>query len=304
VNVGRLLGLWTVDPAIVLLLVLLGGLYAVGVRRLRRRGDHWPVGRTAGWFGGLAVVAMATMSGLGTYDDTLFSVHMAQHMLLSMLAPLPLALGAPVTLGLRTLPSASRRALLAVLGWRLTRALTWPGTAFALFIGSTFALYFSGLYGASLRSDPIHAAVHLHFLAVGCLFFWPIVGIDPIPGRVGYGARMLVLVASLPFHAFLGISILSSSQVLGDGFYEASGRPWGVSPLTDQHTGGGILWSAGELVGAGVIAVVLAQWMRSEERVARRTDRAADRSGDAELAAYNAHLGALARRDTAAPPRA
>jgi putative membrane protein len=292
----RVLTEWTVEPVPVLLLVVLAGAYLAGVQRLTSRGDRWPVGRTACWLVGVAIIAFALLSGLATYDTTLFSVHMAQHMLLSMVAPIALALGAPVTLALRVLPLGGRRTLTAVLHARVVRLLTHPLVALALFIGTAFALYFTGLYGASLRSPVVHEALHMHLLAVGCLFLWPILGIDPIPGRVGHGARMLVLVAALPFHAFLGIAILSSTTVFGDGFYEAAGRPWGASPLADQRTGGGILWAAGELVGAAVLMVVLAQWMRSEERLARRTDREADRTGDAELTAYNARLEALALR--------
>jgi putative membrane protein len=296
ITAGRIVTDWTVAPVPVLGLVILTGAYLAGVRHLTARGHPWPMGRTLCWLGGVALIAFALMGGLATYDTTLFSVHMAQHMLLSMVAPIPLALGAPITLALRVLPLRGRRLVLAILHNPVVRVLTNPGVAFVLFLGTAFGLYFTSLYGESLRHPLLHDAIHLHFLAVGCLFFWPILGIDPIPARMGHGARILVMVVTLPFHAFLGIAILSSSMVFGDGFYEAQHRTWGASPLSDQHTGGGILWAAGELVGAVVLMVVVAQWMRSEERAGRRSDRLGDRKVDVELEAWNAHFEALAKR--------
>ena len=116
---------------------------------------------------------------------------MVQHMLLSMVAPVFLALGAPVTLALRTLPLVWRKRLLAVLHSRVSRVSTFPAIAWISFVATPFVLYLSGLYEASLVHPLLHDALHVHFLLVGCLFFWPLLGIDPVPGRVGYGARML-----------------------------------------------------------------------------------------------------------------
>jgi putative membrane protein len=296
ITAARIVTDWHGSPVPVLFLVVLSGAYLAGLQRLSARGDAWPVGRTICWFLGVAFIAFALLGGLASYDTTLFSVHMAQHMVLSMVAPIPLALGAPITLALRTLPLRGRRLVLAVLHNPVVKVLTNPGVAFVAFLGSAFGLYFTSLYGESLRHPLLHDAIHMHFLAVGCLFFWPILGIDPIPSRMGHGARILVMVVTLPFHAFLGIAILSSSTVFGNGFYEAQHRAWGASPLSDQHTGGGILWSAGELVGGVVLMVVLAQWMRSEERAGRRSDRLGDRKVDVELDAWNAQFERLAKR--------
>jgi putative membrane protein len=295
-TVGRVFGDWTVEALPLLGIVVLGAAYAAGLRVLARRGDHWPVLRTVTWYLGLAIIAFALMSGLGTYDTTLFSVHMAQHLLLNMVAPLPLALAAPITLALRTLPAGPRGLLLRALHWRISRVFTFPPVALALFVGSMYALYLTPLYGETLRHPLLHDAVHAHFLATGCLFAWVIVGVDPVPGRPSHMGRILTLLAAIPFHAFLGVALLSDNTVLGNGFYEAHPRTWGASLLSDQHTGAGIMWTAGELISLVLLLSAVAQWMRADERTAKRTDRQADRDDDAELTAYNDYLESLSRQ--------
>jgi len=274
---ARLLSTWSPEPVLLVGVVLAGAVYLAGVRRLRARGDVWPGRRTASTLAGLATIVLATMSALGAYDDTLFSVHMVQHMLLSVVAPVLLALGAPVTLALRTAPAGARARLLAVLHSRAAAVVAFPLVGWVVFVGTPFALYFSGLYEATLRSSVLHALLHLHLLLVGCLFCWPLLGLDPVPGRVSHGFRLVLVFAMLPFHAFLGISIMSSRSVIAADYYAALARPWGASPLGDQHTGGGILWAAGDLVGLLLAVTLLLQWLRAEQRVAVREDRRLDR---------------------------
>ncbi len=140
---------------------------------------------------GSAVIA--TVSGLAVYDDTLLSVHMVQHMILAMVVPLAMALGAPITLALRTLPRRPRGWLLAVLHSRAAKVLTFPPLTFTLFVITPWALYFSGWYTATLHSNYLHEMTHFHMVLIGCLFFWPLMGIDPIPGRISYPARMMLV---------------------------------------------------------------------------------------------------------------
>jgi putative copper resistance protein D len=262
-----------------LAIVLIAGFYALGVRQLTARGDAWPVGRTLNFAGGLLVIAVATLSGLAAYDLELFGAHMIQHMLLTMVAPVFLALGAPITLALRTLPRGGRTALLSVLHARVVRVLTFPAIPWLLFVGSPFALYFSDWYGATLRSTTLHELLHAHFLLVGCLFFWPLVGTDPVPGRVAHPFRMLMLFATLPFHAFLGVAIMSVSDN-GDGLIAAD---WYLplrglqGSVFQQQVGGGALWASGDLVGLLFLAVTLTQWMKASDREAAREDRRLDR---------------------------
>jgi putative copper resistance protein D len=266
------------DSPLSLLLVLAAGLYLYGVYRLRSRGDHWPVGRTVLFLvPGLGSVALATMSGLAAYDDTLLSVHMVQHMVLSMVAPIFLALGAPVTLALRTLPARHRKALVAVLHSHVGRVLSFPLVAYALFVATPFALYFTSLYRLTLEHTWLHELAHLHFVAVGCLFFWPLLGRDPLPGRWPYPGRALLMLLSTPFHAVLGLTVMQSRDPIGGDWYRNLHLSW-ADPQTDQVLAGGILWAGGELVSVTVLAVLVAQWMRDSDREARRVDRVLDRA--------------------------
>jgi putative copper resistance protein D len=259
--------------------------YLWGVHRLRAAGTAWPVGRTVSFvLGGLGSALIATCSALGTYDEVLISVHMVQHMILAMITPVVLALGAPVTLALRTLPARPRRWLLSLVHSRVASVLTFPVLAGALFIANPFVLYFSGLYELTLRDAWLHQLVHLHFVAVGLLWYAPLLGVDPLPRRQSYPLRVIAAFLTLPFHAWMGVAIMSMNTLIAGDWYTSQDRTWGPSPLTDQHTAGGILWSSGDLVGLVVFAALFRQWVRSSQREARREDRRLDRL-DAQQAA-------------------
>lgn len=258
-------------------LLLAAGAYLYGVYRLRRRGDQWPVQRTVAFLGpGLGGIAAVTVSGLEAYDTLLISAHMVQHMVLAMVAPIFLALGAPVTLALRTLPRAPRRALLSVVHSRPLKVLASPLVAFAIFVVNPFVLYFTDLYRLSLANDFVHEWVHVHFVVTGCLFFWPLVGMDPLPGRWPYAGRVLLMLLMLPFHTVLGLTIMQSRTLLGGDWYPSLGLAW-ADPAADQYLAGGILWAGGEVVTVGVLGVLVVQWIRASEREARRVDRELDR---------------------------
>lgn len=257
-------------------IVAAGALYVWGVRRLRRRGDRWSAARTTVFFVGLAAVASVTVTGLEAYDTTLLSVHMVQHMVLSMLAPIFLALGAPVTLALRTLPGGPRHGLLALLHSRFGKVVTFPIVAYGLFVATPFVLYFSDLYRVQLEYPVVHDLIHAHLIAVGCLFFWPLIGLDPVPGRVGYPLRALTMFLSTPFHTVLGLTVMQSTTLLGGDWYPSLGLSW-ADPFDDQKLAGGILWAGGEFVAVTMLAALVWQWMRESEREAVRIDRALDR---------------------------
>lgn len=261
-----------------------GALYLWGVYRLRRRGDRWAPARTSVFVVGLAAVAAVTVSGLEAYDTTLLSVHMVQHMVLSMLAPIFLALGAPVTLALRTLPVSQRKVLMSLLHSRFGRLATFPIVSFGLFVASPFVLYFSNLYRVQLEYPVVHDLIHAHLIAVGCLFFWPLIGLDPVPGRVGYPLRALTMFLSTPFHTVLGLTVMQSSTLLGGDWYPNLALTW-ADPFDDQRLAGGILWAGGEFVAVTMLGALVYQWMRESEREARRIDRALDRQEAAAEAA-------------------
>ncbi len=306
-TLGRAFTTWELDPLVIVGLLVAAVLYAGGVRRLRARGDAWPVGRSVAFLGvGLGSVAIATLSSMGAYDDTLFWIHMLQHMVLTMVAPVFLALGAPVTLALRALHGRPRRTLVRVLHSRFAKVIASPLVTTPLFVGTLYVLYFTPLYEATLRNDVLHELTHVHFLVAGCLFFWPILGLDPVPGRLPHMLRLFVLFVTLPAHAWLGIAIMGGDRVIAGGYYAELGRTWGPSLLGDQAIGGGLLWSSGDLISIVLFTVVFVQWFRAEEREALRRDRHADRETaagreDAELAAYNAYLAELASRTGPTP---
>ena len=271
---------WEVSTVLALLTLAAAGLYAAGVNRLVSRGDRWPVNRTLAFATGIVAFVLATQSGLAAYDTTLLSVHMVQHMILSMVVPLAVALSAPVTLALRTLPRRPRRWLLAVLHSRVGKVLTFPPLTLALYIVSPWALYFSGWYSASLESAFVHEAMHVHLVVVGSLFFWPLVGLDPVPGRVAYPFRMLLVLLTLPFHAFLGVTIMAQTDLIGGDWYPNLHRgdmgSWLPDPLDDQHLAGGLLWSSGDLIGLLIFGVLFVQWVRSSVKESEREDRRLD----------------------------
>ncbi|EFF89808.1 MULTISPECIES: cytochrome c oxidase assembly protein [Streptomyces] len=292
---------WSTDPFFLVACLLGLALYGWGVVRLRRRGDSWPVGRTVAYVVGVLTVLLTMCTGLNDYGMVMFSVHMVQHMVISMLSPILILLGAPVTLALRALPVAGRgrkgprELLLALLHSRYMRIVTHPAFTIPMFIASLYALYFTPLFDFLMGSRAGHIAMMVHFLAVGVAFFWPIMGVDPGPHRPGYLMRMLELFAGMPFHAFFGIALMMGSTPMVKTF-ENPPASLGIDALSDQSAAGGIAWAFSEVPSVLVLLALLFQWYRSEQRQAKRTDRAADRDGDKELAAYNAYLASLNAR--------
>jgi len=302
----RLLTGYSADAAGMLIVAMAGALYLAGVLALRRRGDTWPVGRIVAFGAGLLVLAWSTFGGLGAYSHVLFSAHMVSHMLLAMVAPILLILGAPITLALRTLPSARvpgelgpRQVLLAVLHSRVVRVLSHPIVAAAIFVGSLYAIYFTGLFDWLMENHLGHAWMEIHFLLAGALFFWILVGIDPTPRTLAPLWRFGLLLIVMPFHAFFSIALMSSETVVGLDYWRLLDRPYRTDLLQDQYLGGSLSWALGELPIVLVLLAVFVQWVRSDRREARRVDRAADRAGEQkdELHHYNAWLAKLDAAD-------
>ncbi|MFD8453721.1 cytochrome c oxidase assembly protein [Streptomyces coelicoflavus] len=292
---------WSADPFFLVACLLGLALYGWGVVRLVRRGDKWPVGRTVAFVAGVLSVALMMCTKLNDYGMVMFSVHMVQHMVISMVSPILLLLGAPITLALRALPPAGRgrkgprELLLMLLHSRYMRIITHPAFTIPLFIASLYALYFTPLFDTLMSSQAGHIGMMVHFLAVGVVFFWPIMGVDPGPHRPGYLMRMLELFAGMPFHAFFGIALMMASSPMVETFKNPPAS-LGIDALSDQNAAGGIAWAFSEVPSVLVLLALLFQWYASEERQARRSDRAADRDGDEELAAYNAYLASLNTR--------
>ncbi|MEU6242310.1 cytochrome c oxidase assembly protein [Streptomyces sp. NPDC047024] len=292
---------WSADPFFLIACLAGLGLYGWGVVRLRRRGDQWSTARTVSFAVGVLTIGLVMCTRLNDYGMVMFSVHMVQHMIISMLSPILLLLGAPMTLALRALPTAGkgrrgpRELLLALLHSRYMRVITHPAFTIPMFIASLYALYFTPLFDFLMGSQLGHIAMMIHFLMVGVVFFWPIIGVDPGPHRPGYLMRMLELFAGMPFHAFFGIALMMASEPMVKTFQHPAAS-LGIDALSDQGAAGGIAWGFSEVPSVLVLIALLFQWYGSEQRQARRKDRAADRDGDKELEAYNAYLASLSGR--------
>ena len=280
--------------------------YLAGVRRLRRRGDRWPWYRTVLWIAGLLLLLWVTNGPVNVYERYLFSVHMLGHMLLGMAIPVLLVLAAPITLALRTVHKRDdgsrgvREWILLLVHSKVAGVVTHPLVAGGLFAASLWVFYYSPLFRWATEDHIGHTWMIIHFLITGYLFAQTLVGIDPIPNRPPYPLRLLLLLAIMAMHAFFGLSLVTGTALLLPDWYGAMGRTWGLPPLADQQAAGGIAWSVGEIPTVILAILVAVMWSRSDERDARRQDRAADRDDDADLKAYNAMLekqGRAGRRD-------
>lgn len=285
---------------------LLGiGLYLAGVVRLHRRGDRWPVGRTVNWVIGWLVFIWATNGFLGIYGRVAFSWHMTVHMVEAMIVPIFLVLGAPVTLALRALKARQdgtlgpRELVLGLVHSPYLKAVGNPIFAAVFFFASLVVFYWTGLFELALTTHTGHLIMTAHFILAGYFFAWVLVGVDPGPKRWSPPLRLVVLFATVAFHAFFGVAMLSGTAVLAPDFFQTLALPWIPDPLADQRAGGSIAWAIGELPTLALALIVAVQWSRADQLESQRTDRRADRDSDAELAAYNERLARIADRDAA-----
>jgi putative copper resistance protein D len=273
---------WQLDVAALLPVVLAAVLYALGVRRLAARGRRWPRPRSLAWAAGLAAVVVATNSGVGRFEGERLTVHMVQHTLLGMTAPLLLVLAAPVTLVLQAARPAGQRVAVGVLHGRVVRTLTRPVVGWCLFGGGLVALYLTPLLDVAARNDVVHLAVHAHVLVSASLFLLPLVGTDVLPRPLTPPARLLAVLAAVPFHAFLGVALLSARNPVAPEAYPSLG---------DQRTAAGILMGAGELLTFTVAAIVARRWVLADRREAARADRRDDARRVVEPAGSGGDLG-------------
>jgi cytochrome c oxidase assembly factor CtaG/putative copper export protein len=296
------------DALIMAILIVATALYIKGVIVLKKRGDSWPVGRTVAFAIGIVLIDFATSGGLGVYALFSFEYHMIAHMVLGMIAPICLVMGAPITLALRTLPQSRdgqergvRTFALSVLHSRYSKVLTHPLTALALLDGSLFVLYFTDLFGNLMQNHSGHFMMNLHFILVGFLFFNVIIGIDPNPRRYPHIMRIVILFGAMSLHAFFSIALMSQTSLVDGGYYESLRTPWITSALDDQEAGGSVGWAMGEIPMLLALISTFILWMREDKRETVRIDRnearlAAMGEPD-ELARYNAYLSKLQERN-------
>ncbi len=301
---------WDID---ILWLVAAGfGLffYLAGVRRLRKRGDRWPIHRTVFWVLGMLMLVWVTGGPINAYQEYLFSVHMLGHMMLSMAIPLLLVTGAPITLALRAIHKrddgtrGGREWIMWAVHSPFAKVVTHPFVAAAIFIVSLWAFYFTDLVRWSMYEHLGHEWMVAHFLISGYLFVMSLIGADPVPYRLPYPGRLITLIAVMAMHAFFGVAMMMQEGLMVADWFGSMGRDWGPTPMEDQYIGGGVAWSIGEIPTLILAITVAIQWSRSDSKLQKRRDRHADRTGDAELEEYNAQLAALADRDRREAERA
>jgi len=300
-TIDKYFTLWNFDIIWLLLCAFALFFYLAGVIRLRRRGDAWPWYRTALWVTGILVLFYITNGGVNLYEKYLFSSHMLAHMTLGMMIPVLLVPGAPITLALRTIAKrqdgsrGAREWILILVHSKLFAFLGNPIVAAIIFTASLWIFYFTPVFSWATTNHIGHQWMIVHFLLSGYLFVQSLIGIDPSPKRMPYPARLVILLATMTFHAFFGLALMTGTSLLLSNWYGAMG--WGNDALADQQAGGGIAWSVGEIPNAIIALVIVLLWSRSDARESKRYDRKADRDGDAELEAYNAMLAERSSHD-------
>jgi cytochrome c oxidase assembly factor CtaG len=273
-----LLGLWDFDPTIQIPLIAIAVVYVAAVRQVNRAhpANRVPLRRTVSFLLGLGAIELALQSPIEVYDTTLFSDHMLQHILLTLIASPLVAGGAPITLLLRySQPAFRRRWILPVLHSRVVRAVTFPVVTWIVFAGVMWGTHFSPIFNESLVNPTLHQLEHIAYLTAGLLFWWPIVGVDPSPWRMPYPVRALYAFLQMPQNTFLALAILTAPAPLYSN-YATLQLAWAPTALADQQLAGGLMWVLGDVVFLVAIMVVIAQWMRQEDRDVARTDARLD----------------------------
>lgn len=304
---ARMFTVWQVNWLFLPAAVVAIAVYLIWATRLGRRGDSWPVHRTVCWVLGWLIFAYATNGAPGVYGRVMFSQHMVMHMILMMAVPIFLVVAAPITLALRGLPARQdatlgpREILLAVVHSRYAAWVANPLVAGVIFFASLIAFYWTQWFPWALTTHSGHVLMVVHFTLTGYAFVWSLIGIDPGPPKWPAPLRMMVLIGTLAAHAFFGLALMTGTWLLAPGFFKAIEVPYVPDLLADQQLAGGIAWGIGELPTLVLAMLVMKHWLNSDDREAARTDRQAERDGDAELTAYNAHLQELARRHDRRP---
>jgi len=267
--------------------------YLAGVLRLMRRGDRWPIAKTLSWVAAMVILWFTTSSGLYVYGVFLFSVHMVAHMILSMLIPLLMVLATPVTLAARAIHArhdgsrGPREWIMGAVHSRYLAVLGHPLVAAPIFALSLIVFYYSPLFEWALSDHLGHQWMTVHFIATGYLFALVLLDADPHPHRPAYPLRLVIVLATMAFHAFFGLGLILGEGLLVPEWFGAMGREWGLDPLADQQQGGELAWGLGEIPTVLLAILVTWSWSRGDDREQKRRDRQADRDDDEELRQYN-----------------
>jgi cytochrome c oxidase assembly factor CtaG len=295
---------WNPEWAMLTIALLAAALYTIGVIRVKQNQIKWGALRTISFMIGIGLVIWTTSAGISMYSKVSFEYHMIQHMILSMIAPIFIVLSTPITLALRALPAqkstnhrSTREWILALLHSSYSKLITHPLMVLGIFTFGLYGLYFTPLFATLMASHTGHIFMELHFLISGILFSYVVIGADPSPRQVPYWSRLMIVLVGLSLHAFFAIAIMQSSEPIGVDWYIQVQPPWITDLLADTTAGGSIAWGLGEIPTFLLLVIVAVMWAKSDTRLAKQIDRAADRDGDADLKAYNAQLGVLNNHD-------
>ncbi|MDN6490209.1 MAG: cytochrome c oxidase assembly protein, partial [Yaniella sp.] len=234
------------------------------------------------------------------YGRVVFSAHMVNHMILTMLIPIFLVRGAPITLAMRSMESRKdgtrgpREYMLTLLQSKYSKVITNPIFAAVNFAGSLVIIYFTPVFEFALRYHIGHEMMNIHFLLTGFIFVSVMIGIDPLPNRPSYPLRLVILLATMVFHAFIAVSLTGSDSLLMSEWFSAIGRDWGASAIEDQQIGGLIMWGTGEFPTVGMAMIVLFRWRQDDMQHAKRRDDRVDRLGDSDLDDLNEYYARMA----------
>jgi len=287
---------WQFAPIVTAFTALLAVAYLWGALRVRRRHPRrpWPLRRTLPFLLGLLVINIATQSGIGTYDDTLFWDHMIQHLMLIMVAPPLLVLGQPVTLLLHASRNPLHSWVKKLLRSRPVQWITWPILGVAAYTATIVGTHLTSFMNLVIEHDAVHESEHVLYLIVGYLYFLPLIGREPIKWKVSYPLRLFLLFIAMPVDAFTGV-VLGSYQT--DPFVPMAPRPWGPSAVTDLHEGGAVMWIGGAAIMFVMIMVTFFQWTReSRPSVSMGWLETARRSAMAERITEGSPTGAASVR--------
>jgi cytochrome c oxidase assembly factor CtaG len=308
---------WQFAPLVSVPLIVLAGLYLLGVARVRRRhpARPWPARRVLAFFAGLAVIAVAAQGSTGAYDDVLFSDHMVQHVLLIMVAPPLLVLGGPVTLLMHAARNPLHTWVKRAVRSRVITALTWPPGATVLYCVVVSGTHTPPFMDLVLANGTVHDAEHALYLLTGYLFFLPAAGSEPIRWRMSIAGRYLMMLAAMMVDSFTGIVFtFQAREVFAP--YARAGRTWGPSLVTDLRIGGYVMLIGSDIAMTAVAVGLAVHFLRasgpvrdsaggtgtyrgstlSRQIVAAGVPRPGgptDGDDDAHLAAYNAYLRVL-----------